>query len=77
MLKETQMRTTLVLDEQLLEEVRVLSGARTKKAAVEAAMRDFVRRRKARKLLALEGNVELAETVDDLIKRRRKDVPGR
>ena len=71
------MRTTLVLDEQLLEEVRALSGARTKKAAVEAAMRDFVRRRKARKLLALEGNVELAETVDDLIKRRRKDVPGR
>lgn len=71
------MRTTLVLDERLLEEVRVLSGTRTKKAAVEAAMRDFVRRRKARKLLALEGRVELADTVDDLIKRRRKDVPGR
>lgn len=71
------MRTTLVLDEQLLEEVRILSGARTKKAAVETAMRDFVMRRKARKLLALEGNIELAETVDDLIKRRRKDVPGR
>ena len=71
------MRTTLVLDERLLEEVRVLSGARTKKAAVEAAMRDFVRRRMARNLLALEGTVDLAETVDDLIKRRRKDVPGR
>lgn len=71
------MRTTLVLDEQLLEEVRVLSGARTKKAAVEAAMRDFVRRRKARKLLALEGQMELADTVADLIKRRRMDVPAR
>ena len=32
---------------------------------------------KARNLLALEGNVELANTVEDLIKRRRKDVPGR
>lgn len=71
------MRTTLELDEQLLKEVRALSGTRTKKAAVEAAMRDFVRRRKARKLLALEGSMELAETVNDLIKRRRKDVPGR
>lgn len=71
------MRTTLVLDERLLEGVRVLSGARTKKAAVEAAMRDFVRRRKAKKLLALEGSIEFADTVDDLIKRSRKDVLGR
>jgi Arc/MetJ family transcription regulator len=71
------MRTTLVLDERLLEEVRILSGARTKKAAVEAAMRDFVRRGKSRKLLALEGQVELADTVDDLIRRRQADVPRR
>ena len=71
------MRTTLVLDDQLLEEVRLLSGARTKKAAVEAAMRDFVHRGKARKLLSLEGQVDLAQTVDDLIRRRRADVPRR
>ncbi len=71
------MRTTLVLNERLLEEVRLLSGARTKKAAVEAAMQDFVKRRKAKKLLALEGHVELADSVDELITRRRKDVPGR
>lgn len=32
---------------------------------------------KARRLLALEGRVELANTVEDLIKRRRKDVPAR
>jgi Arc/MetJ family transcription regulator len=75
--KEAQMRTTLVLDERLLEEVRILSGARTKKAAVEAALRDFVRRRNAKKLLALEGRVDLADSVADLIERRRKDVPGR
>ena len=71
------MRTTLVLDEQLLEEVRLLSGARTKRAAVETAMREFVRRKKARKLLALEGQVDLAGTVEDLIRRRRADVPRR
>lgn len=71
------MRTTLVLDERLLEEVRLLSGALTKKAAVEAALRDYIRRRKARKLLALESQVDLAGTVDDLIRQRRADVPRR
>jgi Arc/MetJ family transcription regulator len=77
MSRKAQMRTTLVLDERLLEEVRLLSGARTKRAAVEAAMRYFVRRSKSRKLLALEGQVDLSDTVDDLIRRRRADVPHR
>jgi uncharacterized protein len=55
----------------------IVTGIRTKKTAVEPAVRDLVRRRKARKMLALEGNVEIGNTVDDLIKRRRKDGPGR
>jgi Arc/MetJ family transcription regulator len=71
------MRTTLVLKESLLEEVKALSGAKTKKEAVEKAMTEFVQRRRSRKLLDLEGKVELACTVEDLIKRRRKDVPHR
>lgn len=71
------MRTTLVLDEQLIEEVKSVAGVRTKREAVETAMREFLRRRKARALLDLEGKVELATTVDDLIAQRRRDVPAR
>jgi len=71
------MRTTLAINEQLLNEVKLLSGAKTKKDAVEKALVDFVRRRKAKKLLQLEGKIELSFTPKELLARRRKDVPRR
>ena len=71
------MRTTLAIKEQLLEEAKVLSGARTKKETVEIALDEFVRRRRAKKLIDLEGQVEFAQTLDDFLKQRRKDVPYR
>jgi len=71
------MRTTLAINEHLLDEVKALSGAKTKKEAVETAMTEFIQRRKSRKLLDLEGKMELACTVENLIQRRRKDVPHR
>jgi len=71
------MRTTLAIKEELLNEVKVLSGAKTKKDAVERALEEFIKRRKARKLLELEGRIELSFIKEDLISRRRKDVPHR
>ena len=68
------MRTTLAIKEELLNEVKMLSGAKTKKDAVEKALEEFVKRRKAKKLLELEGRIELSFTTKDLIARRRKDV---
>ena len=69
------MRTTLAINEELLNEVKLLSGAKTKKDAVEKALMDFIRRRKAKKLLQLEGKIELSFTPKELLERRRKDVP--
>jgi len=71
------MRTTLAIKENLLDEVKSLSGAKTKKEAVEKALEEFIRRRKAKKLIELEGKMELSFTLDGLIKQRRKDVPHR
>jgi Arc/MetJ family transcription regulator len=71
------MRTTLAIKEQLLDEVKHLSGAKTKKEAVEIALDEFIRRRRAKKLLDLEGKVELAYTLETFLERRRKDVPYR
>ena len=71
------MRTTLAINEELLNEVKLLSGAKTKKDAVEKALVDFIRRRKARRLLQLEGKIELSFTPKELLERRRKDVPRR
>ena len=40
------MRTTLFIKEDLLEEVKALSGVKTKRKAVERALEEFIRRRK-------------------------------
>jgi Arc/MetJ family transcription regulator len=77
MFLEAYMRTTLAIDERLLEEVKNLSGVKTKKEAVEKALEEFVRRRKAKGLIDLEGKIDLSFTLKELIGRRRKDVPHR
>jgi Arc/MetJ family transcription regulator len=71
------MRTTLVIDERLLKEAKSLSGAKTKKEAVEKALDEFIKKRKAKKLLELEGKVELSFSLEELLDRRKKDVPDR
>jgi Arc/MetJ family transcription regulator len=61
----------------LLEEVKTLSGVKTKKEAVEMALEEFVKRRKAKKLIEFEGKIDLSLTLDEFIEQRRKDVPHR
>jgi Arc/MetJ family transcription regulator len=48
-------RTLLDLDARLLESVRKLARAGTKREAVEIALRDFVRRHHARRLAEAAG----------------------
>lgn len=50
------------IDDRLLEEAVRLSGARTKKAAIEAALRELVRRRRSRELAGLAGKVAITLT---------------
>ena len=69
------MRTTLDINEKLLHEVKKISGARTKKEAVEKALEEFVKRRKNKKLLELEGNIDLSFSLDEFLSKRKKDVP--
>jgi len=49
-------RTNLVLDGDLLEEATRLSGERTYSRTVERALRDFVKRARARRILELAGS---------------------
>jgi Arc/MetJ family transcription regulator len=77
MILEASMRTTLAIKEKLLEEVKTLSGVKTKKEAVEMALEEFIKRRKAKKLIELEGKVELSSTLDEFLRQRRRDVPHR
>ena len=48
-------RKNLVLDERLLEEAIRLSGERTYSGIVQRALHEFVRRVRARRILALGG----------------------
>ena len=67
-------RTNLVLDEKILEEAVRLAGVKTYGRAVDIALRDFVRRAKARRILELAGSGlwegDLAEMRRDPPRRR-------
>lgn len=52
------MATNLDLDPTLVERALALSGSRTKKAAVTAALQEFIARREQRRLLELFGKLE-------------------
>jgi Arc/MetJ family transcription regulator len=52
------MATNLDLDPLLVERAVALSGAPSKKAAVTAALREFIARREQRRLLELFGKLE-------------------
>ena len=58
------MRTNIVLDERLIEEAMRLSKVRTKREAVDLALRDFVARRKQRDVLKLIGQDVIAPDYD-------------
>jgi|AntAceMinimDraft_16_1070373.scaffolds.fasta_scaffold53532_3 Arc/MetJ family transcription regulator len=49
-------RLSITVDPELLEESRRLAGVKTKRATVELALRDFVRKRRMQELAKLEGS---------------------
>lgn len=51
------MRTTLSLDDGLIKELMVVTGAKTKIEAIHLAISEFLRRKKIEGLLALEGKI--------------------
>jgi Arc/MetJ family transcription regulator len=58
------MRTNIVLDDALVEEAMILSGAKTKKEVISNALREFVITRKRLKLLDLDGKIDFSEAYD-------------
>lgn len=56
------MRTTLDVDRKLLDQVVETTGERSKSAAVNRALQDFVRRTKINELRAMAGTLHLDDT---------------
>jgi Arc/MetJ family transcription regulator len=66
------MPTNLNLDDALLDEALKLSGKRTKRDAVNAALAEFVARRKQRRVLELFGKLEWDPRYDYKKERKRR-----
>ena len=60
------MRTNIVIDDKLMAETLKASGASTKRAAIEEAMRLFVRLRRQRKARELFGTVDWIGDLDEM-----------
>jgi len=70
---ENSMRTTLDIDAELIEKVIKITGAPSKKKAIETAMKEFLRTKRRKELSELIGHYEeFGVTLKDL-KKIRKD----
>lgn len=52
------MPTNLALDDKIVNEVKLLGGHNTKRAAVSAALEEYIDRRKRRNILRLFGTLD-------------------
>ena len=60
------MRTHIELDDQLIHQAQDLSGLKTRKATVNAALEEYVKLLKRRELLKLQGKVPWEGDLDQL-----------
>ena len=59
------MRTNIEIDDKLMKEAQRLSGLKTKRAVIDAALRMFVRVKRQSDILKLSGKVEFWDDFDD------------
>lgn len=59
------MRTNIDIDEQLLADAQAVAGTATKKATVEHALRELVRRKDRQRIHELLGTVEWTGNLDE------------
>jgi Bacterial antitoxin of type II TA system, VapB len=68
------MPTNLAIDDRLIEQAQKLGRHRTKKAAVTAALDEYIQRRKQQDILPLFGTIDYQTNYDYKHERRRKRV---
>jgi len=66
------MATNLALDDQLIEEARVLGGHRTKREVVTQALLDYVQKKKQLQILNSFGTIDFDLNYDPAMQRKFK-----
>jgi Arc/MetJ family transcription regulator len=69
------MRTNIEIDDKLMKEAQRLSGLKTKRAVVDAALRMFVRVQHQKDVLELAGKVKWEGDLDAMREGREFDDP--
>ncbi len=67
------MRTTIEIDEGLLREAMVVTGAKKKRQCIELALQEVVRQKRLERLLQRLGKTTLTIDTDDLDRMRSDD----
>lgn len=67
------MRFTVVVEPALIEEAKRVSGAKTKKEAIEMALKEMIRRRRLEDAAAHAGRIEMALTLKELERQRAEE----
>jgi hypothetical protein len=71
-LKEAYMPTNLDLDDRLIGAAKKLGHHRTKKEAVNAALDEYIRRRKQLEILSIFGTIDYDENYNYKRERRKR-----
>lgn len=63
-------RTNIVIDEKLMEEGLRATGLKTRRALVDHALRELLRRESQKKILKLKGKIHWEGDLDEMRKMR-------
>lgn len=63
-------RTNIILDDRLVAQGMKLTGLRTRRALVDYALRELIRRKQQRRIMALRGQVEWEGNLEEMRKGR-------
>ena len=66
------MATNLAIDDRLVEEAQKLGRHRTKRETVNAALDEYIRRRKQQEVVSLLGTIEYDRAYDYKRERRKR-----
>ncbi len=68
------MRTNIVLDDELVDKAMKYTGIRTKRELVNFALRELLERRERKNILRLEGKLCWEGNLDDMRRARFSDI---
>jgi hypothetical protein len=68
------MRATLNIPDDLLSEVQKLTGEKSKTKAITIAMKEYVRQKRIKELLALRGKIQIEDVTHELEKLEMEEM---